>query len=59
MKKHKRLWDVYRYPGFIPAAIVHGLFGDPRALVIKLRRRGKKRFAGYVDEFTAAIMTIR
>jgi hypothetical protein len=59
MRKHKRLRDVYRFPGFSPQSIVKGLFGDPRALVIKLRRRGEKRFVGCVDGFTAAIMTIR
>jgi hypothetical protein len=59
MKKYKRLWDVYRYPGFTPASIVHGLFGDPRALVIRLRRRGKKRYAGCVAGFTVAIMIAR
>jgi len=59
MRKYKRLWDVYRFPGFNPGSIVKGLFGDPQALVIKLRRRGKKRFVVCVDGFITAIMTIR
>jgi len=45
MRKTKRLWDAYRFPGFTPEPGVSGIFGDPKALVIKLRRRGKKRFA--------------
>lgn len=44
---------------FVPQSIVKGLFGDPQALVIKLCRRGKKRFVEYAGKFTAAIMTIR
>jgi len=44
MAKHKRLWDSYRFPGFVPSSTVSGLFGDPQARVISLRRREKKRF---------------
>jgi len=49
MRKAKRLWDAYRFPGFTPEPEVSGIFGDPKALVIKLRRRGKKRFVGFAD----------
>jgi len=59
MRKYKRLRDVYRFPGFNPQSIVKGLFGDPQALVIKLRRREKKRFVGCVNGFTIVIMTIK
>ena len=48
MQTTKRLWDAYRFPGFTPEPKVSGIFGDPKALVVKLRRRGKKRFAGLV-----------
>ena len=37
--------DAYCFPGFRPQPIVHGVFGDPKARVIKLKRRSKKRFA--------------
>ena len=43
MGKIKRLQDVYRFPGFVPLAQVRGVFGDPYAVVITLRRRRKKR----------------
>jgi hypothetical protein len=46
MGKLKRLQDVYRFPGFVPLAGVRGIFGDPWAVVITLRRRRKKRAAG-------------
>lgn len=29
MKKYKRLWDVYRLPGFVPESVMRGVFGDP------------------------------
>jgi len=45
MPKHKHLWDAYRFPGFSPEHIWSGIFGDPRARVISLFRRGKKLFA--------------
>ena len=43
MGKLKRLQDIYRFPGFVPLAEVRGIFGDPYAVVITLRRRRKKR----------------
>ena len=45
MGKLKRLWDLYRFPGFSPEHTCSGIFGDPRSRVIVLIRRGKKRFA--------------
>jgi hypothetical protein len=48
MQKHKRLWDLYRFPGFSPEHNLSGLFGDPRARVLGLIRRGKKRFVAAV-----------
>ena len=49
MGKTKRLHDVYRFPGFVPLAQVRGVFGDPYAVVITLRRRRKKRAAAFAD----------
>ena len=45
MAKFKLLQDLYRFPGFVPQARIRGVFGDPRAVVITLTRRRKKRFA--------------
>jgi len=49
MAKIKKLLDIFRFPGFVPRPKVRGVFGDPRAVVISLQRRRKKRFAGSVD----------
>ena len=48
--KHKRLEDAYRFPGFYPKPWVGGIFGDPKARVIRLTRRSKKQFAGCAVE---------
>jgi len=45
MAKIKRLLDVYRFPGFVPFSSVRGVYGDHRAIVIRLRRRQKKQCA--------------
>ena len=52
MQKIKRLYDTYNFPGFRAERKVVGVFGDPYAVVLRLRRRGKKRFAGPADVCT-------
>lgn len=47
-KRPRRLLDTYRFPGFRPQATVKGVFGDPKARVVTLVRRGKKQSAGAV-----------
>jgi hypothetical protein len=44
MRKHRRLWDTYRFPGFGPRTTVQGVFGDPKARIVRLHRRGEKLF---------------
>lgn len=43
MRKHKGLTDGYRFSGWTPSRTVKGVFGDPKAVVIELRRRQKKQ----------------
>src|ERR1019366_7530705 len=43
--------DTYTFPGFRPQPTVRGVFGDPKARIITLARRAKKRFAGAAGEF--------
>lgn len=57
MGKLRRLQDVYRFPGFLPAAEVRGIFGDRWAVVITLRRRRKKRDVECADEYVAPSTT--
>jgi len=57
MKTYKRLYDAYRFPGFIPRVMLKGLFGDSHARIIQLQRRGKKRSVARVDGFPAPSTT--
>lgn len=42
MRKPKRLSDAYRFPGFSTNQEIIGIFGDPKARVIRLKRLQKK-----------------
>ena len=43
MAKQRRLLDTYVFPPFYPLATVRGIFGDPKARLVQLVRREKKR----------------
>jgi hypothetical protein len=43
MANFTQLRDLYAFPGFVPHTLIHGVFGDPFAAVIPLRRFRKKR----------------
>lgn len=57
MGKKRRLRDEYQFPGFSPRAEVKGIFGDPKARIIKLERTQKKQYAGVVARFIGVITT--
>ena len=59
MGKRKTLLDEYRFPGFRPKAGVRGIFGEPKARVIRLDRTQKKRCAGYAAGFIGVSTTER
>ena len=56
----RRLTDLFRFPGFRPFATTRGVFGDPKARVLRLERRKKKPTAGsaarlYMASTTASV----
>lgn len=51
-----RLPDTYRFPGFQPVALVRGIFGDPLARIVTLRRRRKKLSAAFAANPNLASM---
>ena len=59
MAKLKTLLDEYRFRGFRPRAPVKGIFGDPKARIVRLERTGKKRFAGLVERYIGVSMIER
>jgi hypothetical protein len=52
-RRKRRLCDAYAFPGFRPEGTVRGIFGDPKARIIRLSRRSKKRSAARADASTA------
>lgn len=59
MRKHKRLTDAYRFPGWTPWETVKGVFGDPRAVVVQLNRRQKKQSVHFAVSRPEASTTAR
>ena len=59
MHKHKRLIDGYRFKGYKPSETLTGIFGDPKALVIHLKRQEKKQSAHCAEPRTKVITTER
>ncbi|OGV97665.1 MAG: hypothetical protein A2W53_08060 [Nitrospinae bacterium RIFCSPHIGHO2_02_39_11] len=59
MRKKRRLLDEYQFPGFRPKAGIQGIFGDPKARVIRLKRTQKKQYAAHAEQFIGVITTRR
>ena len=45
MKTGRSLRELLSVPGFVASARLKGIFGDPKARVVQLRRRKKRPFA--------------
>jgi len=50
MLKKRGLYDAYQFPGFYPEVKGKGIFGDPVAHVVVLKRRQKKRNADSAEQ---------
>src|SRR6188472_3508339 len=59
MRKPRRLDDAYRFTGFRPEPTVRGIFGDPKARLLRLLRRGKKRPVDRVGSGSEPFTTAR
>lgn len=57
MGKKRRLLDEYEFPGFRPSSKIQGVFGDPKARVIRLKRTQKKRHAVAAAKYIAVTTT--
>jgi hypothetical protein len=53
MAQNTQLCDLYTFPGCTPHSHIRGLFGDPYAAVITLRRRSKKAPVEGAAKFSA------
>src|SRR5712672_3816529 len=45
-KRQRRIWDTYSFDGFRAGPVVRGIFGDPKARIITLKRQSKKTTCG-------------
>jgi hypothetical protein len=57
MGKKRGLQDEYQFPGFRPSPEIRGIFGDPKARIIRLERTQKKRHAVVVARHIEATTT--
>ena len=55
----KRLTDGYRFKGFKPKQLIHGVESAPSARIIKLKRLQKKVYAAVVENIIEPIMIKR
>jgi hypothetical protein len=53
----KRRTESYRFPGLRPREQVSGVFGDPKARVVRLERTGKKLSAALAESRIVDTMT--
>jgi hypothetical protein len=57
LRRCRTLRDAYRFPGFVPAMIVHGMFGIPLTRIVSLKRRQKKQPAASAASGTTVTTT--
>jgi hypothetical protein len=57
MGKKRRLLDEYQFPGSRLRSKIQGIFGDPKARVIRLKRTQKKQHAVAAGQCIAVITT--
>jgi hypothetical protein len=56
MKKARTLLELFSYPGFVASNKLEGKFGNPKARIIQLDRKKKRRHAPYVKLILKVIM---
>jgi hypothetical protein len=55
MKKVRTLRELFSFPGFYALSRLEGVFGDPKARIVELKRQKKERYAPVVGRVTAVI----
>ena len=55
MKETRTLQELFSFPGFYAERQLAGVFGDPKARIVELKRQKKERYAQDVARATAAI----
>ena len=59
MKNVRTLRELFSFPGFYALSRLEGVFGDPKARIVELKRQKKERYAPVVGRVTAVITTLK
>jgi hypothetical protein len=57
MRKNKKITDAYCFPGFHPYQNIKGIFGDPKSIIIFIKRTQKKLFVLIAENHQTVITT--
>ena len=57
MKTGRSLRELLSVPGFVASAKLRGIFGDPKARIVQLRRRKKRPFAQIAGSAAGGVTT--
>ena len=59
MKEKRTLRELFSVPGFYAKQQLQGVFGDPKARIVELKRQKKERYAQVVARAIAANTILR
>ena len=59
MKQARTLRELFSFPGFYAMNRLEGVFGDPKARIVELKRQKKEQYAQDVGRAIAVITILR
>lgn len=59
MKKVRTLRELFSFPGFYAMSRLEGVFGDPKARIVELKRQKKEQYAQVVVRATRVITMLK
>ena len=59
MKKARTLRELFSFPGFYAQRQLQGVFGDPKARIVELKRQKKEPYVQVAGKVIAAITILR
>ena len=59
MKKTRTLRELFSFPGFYAHEQLQGVFGDPKARIVELKRQKKERYVQGVEKTITGITILK
>jgi hypothetical protein len=59
VKETKTLRELFSFPGFYAKQQLQGVFGDPKARIVELKRQKKERYAQDVEKVISGITILK